>query len=400
MPIIFMIFLNLFSSSFLKYVSLSKKEVEIDIENICYYLEENDLINHNDDIKYVKPCEPGYYCHKIKSNTLEIGTCELYSPVIKKLNDKCSSTNECESNLVCINDKCLVENSTFPYYKTEYNKNIYVYCPDYLIPIQKTSVDPRNSIGCEPKQNYKIMEDKCLITTNEGTTTKAYPDYFKLCGNQTIVKSSDQYELKNTSMNYIGSIEDGLFVEDQKACKSGYALLFYGDKNITQPENDEEDNMFLMCVTVNEVQKDNSNCYIKYSIGEKSNIYNTGKISSNAKNKYSIYETIFADCEFILKKIEVFKEYITKMNEIIDTCKNERFYDEPFTCGNDVLRKLWYGYNNIENYLLYKNDNDIINYLIQEAYPLYGFEADEGKEDNSLYLNFKYFLFLLFLLSL
>ena len=142
-------------------------------------------------------------------------------------------------------------------------------------------------------------------------------------------------------------------MEDPRACKSGYALNFYGDKNITQPTDDTSGNMFKMCVTVNEVQKDNSNCYIKYSIGEKTNIYNTAKIPDN------IIDT--NECEFIMTKIELFKEYTTKMNEIKDTCTTVNFYDEPFTCGNDELRKLWYFYNHIEMYLLYKNDEDIIN---------------------------------------
>ena len=48
------------------------------------------------------------------------------------------------------------------------------------------------------------------------------------------------------------------------------------------------------------------------------------------------------------------------MNEIKEEiCENVRFYDEPFSCGNDTLRKLWYYYNNVDNYLLYKNDEDI-----------------------------------------
>ena len=90
------------------------------------------------------------------------------------------------------------------------------------------------------------------------------------------------------------------------------------------------------------------------------------------------------------------------MNEIKDTCTTVNFYDEPFTCGNDELRKLWYFYNNIDMYLLYKNDEDIINYLVQKTYPLYGVETNDknSDENNDLYLNIKYFIFLLFLLSL
>ena len=387
------IFLCVFSFSNLRYISLSRKEIDTDIDDICYFLDEKDLESDEDDIEYVKPCEPGYYCHIFESDGQVIGTCEKYSEVIKKLNDECSSDYDCDSNLVCTKDKCIVENSTISYSKNDLaDSKTYYYCPNYLIPIYNND---DSDYKCEPRENYKNMVDMCNDIEEDGTQIKAFPDYFKICANQTIIKSgTNPYQLKNTSANYIGSIEDGVFVEDPRACKSGYALNFYGDKNITQPTDDTSGNMFLMCVTVNEVQKDNSNCYIKYSIGEKTNIYNTAKIQNNNINSN--------ECEFIMTKIELFKEYTTKMNEIKDTCTTVNFYDEPFTCGNDELRKLWYFYNNIDMYLLYKNDEDIINYLVQKTYPLYGVETNDknSDENNDLYLNIKYFIFLLFLLSL
>ncbi len=372
----------LISSSNFKYVSLAQKDIGIDIDDICYFLDEKDLGDSRDDIEYVKPCEPQYYCRKLVGQ--KIGTCEKYTPIIKTLNENCTSDYECDLNLECIKGTCLVQNQSIAYSKQDIDSNEYFYCPNYLIPILTGS-----DFICEQKENYKTMDDMCF---NE--TITAFPYYFKICAKLTLLKDDNGiYQMKNVTANYIGSIEDGEFVIFSTACKSGYALYFYGDKNITQPTDDTPNNMFLMCVTVNEVQKDNSNCYIKYSIGEKTNIYNTAKIQNNNINSN--------ECEFIMAKIELFKEYTTKMNEIKDTCTTVNFYDEPFTCGNDELRKLWYFYNHIDMYLLYKNDDDIINYLVQKTYPLYGVETNDenSDENNDLYLNIKYFIFLLFLLS-
>ena len=61
-----------------------------------------------------------------------------------------------------------------------------------------------------------------------------------------------------------------------------------------------------------------------------------------------------------MTKINLFKEYTTNMYEIKESiCENVRFCDEPFTYGNDTLRKLWYYSNNVDKYLLQKNDVNI-----------------------------------------
>ena len=155
----------------------------------------------------------------------------------------------------------------------------------------------------------------CLITQESGTPKEAFTDYFKVCGKQTILKENGKYNLKNTTTNYIGSLENGNIFDDIRACESGFALLFYGGGNTTKPDTNEEteDYMFKMCVEVNEVREYLGSCCIGCTIGEKSYIYNIYKVPSSAISKYP---DLFRDCKFIMTKINLFKEYTTNMYEI------------------------------------------------------------------------------------
>ena len=86
------------------------------------------------------------------------------------------------------------------------------------------------------------------------------------------------------------------------------------------------------------------------------------------------------------------------MEELKETCENATYDNETFTCGNDELRKLWFFYNHMYYYLLYKKDEDFINNLIQDTYHLYGFGKDEvNSKELSVLLNINYFIYLLIL---
>ena len=390
-----LIFICLFSKFLFKYISLAQKDIETDIYNICYYLDHVDLMNDDDDMEYVKPCESNYYCRKIDSNGHIIGTCEKYNSLIKRLNSICNENNECDIGLICSDKKnCIVENDNPAYMVHDLDTvDNYYYCPNNLIPID---VNSDGNFICKSSEEQK-MNGKCFnVETIEGSiiTKKAFPDYFKVCGELSVIKNegASTYSIKNILSNYIGSVPDGKFVYDIRACQSGFALYFYGDKKTTVPDGELSNNIFKMCVTVNEVEKYGSNCFINYTIGENSYIYNSDRVSTGLFS---------SDCEFIMTKIELFQQYLSKMEELKESCENVTYFNEPFTCGNDELRKLWFFYNNIEYYLLYKNDEDVINYLIQDTYHLYGFGNDsQNSQALSLFLNINYFIFLLFLLSL
>ena len=88
------------------------------------------------------------------------------------------------------------------------------------------------------------------------------------------------------------------------------------------------------------------------------------------------------------------------MTEKKDECKNNKYYNEPYTCGKDEIRKIWYFYNHPEEYILYKNEEDIIHFLLQQAYPLYGNNNSTEKDSTELstFLNIKYFISLILIL--
>lgn len=389
-----LILFSLFTTYLFKYISLAQRDIDLDIDNMCYYLDRVDLNTNYDDIHYVKPCEKNYYCRKINSNGHEFGTCEKYSPIIKRLNDICKEDAECDTGLTCKDNKyCSLEKDDDAYKVKGEDNTYYNYCPNDLIPIYDDSND---KYICKSKEEEKKMIGKCYnkeIVDGSTVTQTAFPDYFKVCGEQFVAKveGASTYEKKNTTSNYIGSVPDGTFVEDISACQSGFALYFYGNKKTTIPEGDSSGYLFKMCVTVNEVEAYDSNCFINYTLGENSYIYNAGKFVSSSND-------LIVECEYIMTKIEIFQQYLNKMEELKEICENATYYNEPFTCGNDELRKLWYYYNNIENYILYKNEEDIINYLIQDTYHLYGFGKDEENSNElSLFLNINYFIYLLFL---
>ena len=93
----------------------------------------------------------------------------------------------------------------------------------------------------------------------------------------------------------------------------------------------------------------------------------------------------------------MFKNYRDKLNGILTQCKNDYDYTEPYTCKNDELRKWFYFYNNPDKYMLYKDEKEIIDYLLQQNYRDY---YSTGSTGSSGFIAFKYFFYLLILLSL
>ena len=85
------------------------------------------------------------------------------------------------------------------------------------------------------------------------------------------------------------------------------------------------------------------------------------------------------------------------MNQLGTGCTKSNYYDEPFTCRNDEMRKLYFSMKNVKEYLLYKNEDEITEYLLQNEYPSYAVKF--SKTDSSDFINNK-FIYLLFLLLL
>ena len=140
-------------------------------------------------------------------------------------------------------------------------------------------------------------------------------------------------------------------------------------------------------------KKDNS-CKINYILDKKNYYYDAGKV-----NQHLVNNDISAFCssfKFIDAQLDLFKQYVNKATQLGNECSNIKYYDEPFTCKNDELRKLYYFFNNIEEYMLYKNEDEITEFILQKVYPSYGVKY--SKDDASNYLNNKFICLLILLL--
>ena len=375
------VLISLFSFSFLMYFPVVKKEIDLNTEDICYYSE-----TANKD--YVKNCDKGYYCYYISSNSYpKIGICLEYKPGLKKYKEECSQDSECYFDLKCSDEKfCTVKDNELYTSQDKASKRQYYYCSDETFRVN-------TGLKCETKN--EAMKDTCFLEINKESINS---DYLKVCG-----AFSDN--LDSVSTSYYGEIEDGKYVGDALACKSGFALYFYTNKD-TKPSS-STDPMIQLCVTVKGVEEkydsknNKKNCVIRYTKGSNTEyIYNP---DSNIMEEELLYnKNAFPDCDVIMTKIELIQDYLAKFDKLKTHCIEGKFYNEPFTCENDELRKVWYYYNNPEEYLSYKNDGEILDYLIEKAYPtpIYKVknEAEKNEKKNSSgFLNNKYFLLFLLL---
>ena len=231
-------------------------------------------------------------------------------------------------------------------------------------------------------------KDKCFLQIEQSYSS----DYLKVCGEFS-------EDLKSISTSDFKEVDDGKFVGDSLACKSGFALYFYKDRKIQS--NNYNDPKYQICVTIKGVEKVETNsgikCAIRYTDGSNEEyIYNPKEMDDSLYKKNN-----FIYCDAIMKKIEMIQDYFNKFDKLKIYCQKGNFYNEPFTCENDELRKIWYYYNNLENYLLYRNDQEVLDYLIENDYPTpksKDREEEENKGSSGFLIN-KYFL-LLFLLAI
>ena len=254
------------------------------------------------------------------------------------------------------------------------------------------------------------------------------PDFLKVGGiisfNVTSTSDGKVYEAEEIKTAYVGTVNDGDFVFDEKACKSGYALYFYGDGNLNEPYtgNIYTNYMYKRCVTLQDIDNSSSNnCKIKYSIGESKDIKTydvnelSGKMTIAERESYedqygnvftSYYNNIDDDkvngleklCKSNIKtKLEIFKKYIEIFTEDFQSkCIKSETIDNAYleTCGDNKLRKWSYLYANPSQYEIYydedknKDGNEVINFLVQQAYSSY---------QSSRFLNIHYFICLLLL---
>ena len=364
------------------YAPMSKRIFEFDVENICSYTKP--------DFIYVKPCKKNHKCELLFGGYggyyPNIGICTEYSEENMPFDSSCENDDDCfveDGKLKCLEKKCSLDVNDDPIYIKDYQ-----YCPDNLIGV-RTNI---NSYKCEERKENEMI-GLCYLKKDSGYK-RALPDYMKVCGEITFDKAENNYEILNIKMNLIGSVEDGKFVENELACKSGFALKFYPNGAINPDSTKNHWNNYYRCVKYNGIKykKNKNGCIINYILNNKNYTYDTNKASVNyyyCSNNLANFrmENNFIKTYFIKERLNLFKQYVDKVNELGDECRKNKYYDEPFTCKNDELRKLYYFYNHTDEYLLYKKEDEIIEYILQKEYPSYGVKF--SKIDRNGYLNDK-----------
>jgi hypothetical protein len=98
-----------------------------------------------------------------------------------------------------------------------------------------------------------------------------------------------------------------------------------------------------------------------------------------------------------MTKLEIFQNYKKRYDEIKEECKSLLYLDEPETCRDDELRKWYYFYINPGKYILYQNEPQVMEYLIQDSYKDY---KAEHTTDSIGFLKINILLIFFILISL
>jgi hypothetical protein len=350
-------------------------------EGVCYYYD----VSHNSEFEYVKPCESGKHCISVDYNAYDIKKCIDYSFLKRSVNDDCTQNDDCPSNLVCNSSK-----------KCDFDGNaVYSVGNSHYCPSGK--VYNTDTYTCETA----VGGGGCLARDSNDASYSYAPGYFQYCGYIELKKRTggDYYE-NTVKTSTLGSEENGAFVRSMMACKSGAALYFYGNNHYRSSERDGLSSMFLKCVTVKGVELACSDIYcsstskiVKYSFEENGSeqYYFLDELST----PYKGYLDPYID-EFTMTRIDIFKNIYKRHEEIKADCLQKLYPDEPYTCRDDELRKWHYFYDNPEKYLMYKDEPQIMEYLVQSKYPSY--QAEHTK-DSSSFLHLNILLILLLLIS-
>ena len=384
-----LLFTSILSLSLSTYRPMSSRTIDFG-DNICYYKEYNYYYSSNSFIEYVKPCPEGKYCESTEgSNNYQLHSCETLPKYRNTLNADCSTDFECDTGLKCSGSKCVIN---VIYKVSDSITGSVYYCEDTnKLPLRKILPSPsETSMSCisPPGSTQKsTFENKYYVTLEDGTAYLIGLEPYKVPGIINLKQNSGtkDYDINYIESSYIGKVEVGQFVQDERACESGIALYFYGNGELTEPSDitTATVNMYKRCVNLKEVLSDDM---IVYSLSDgKEKIYNKNELPSGYNLDFSFKS---------LTKLEMFKNYKEKLHSILEQCINDYDYTEPYTCKNNELRKWWYFYSKPEEYMLYKDHKQVIDYLVQDKY--YDYYQDESNGLRAL----KYMFYLLILLSL
>ena len=373
------VFVNLFTFCLLStitYRPMTKRTKDFG-EDVCYYKDVSDSSN----LVYVKPCEEGKRCVDLQISDYDIHTCVAYDGTYNNKDSQCVTKDNVDYNS---ND----DNYANGIDCTKYS------CFEDICGKKPSGSCSENQVMDELDSN-KCVEEKeiCKEFDSNGIPTKSYTPGLKKKCVRLVLQTNDNgktYSDKTIYSNAIASIDDGEFIKEDNNireniltyCKSGYALYFYGNKNLNNPNPDDHNkhDMYLRCVTV---KGRDSNGVIKYVIGDGGeNYYDPDKLPYKTSTGLSRY-TLYYDDEFLMTRIEMFENFVKNINDENESAKWLYFYKNP------------------EEYLLYKDEPQIIEYLIKEedGNIKYKVKHTASKESSNL-LNIKYMISLLALLLL
>lgn len=354
-----LVFIYLFSSSLSQIYKPMTKRTKDFGEDVCSF---TDIF---ENIVYVKPCREGKKCEDLGSSYNNIHTCIDGGSEYSNLDQTCVTRNnigdqdfDCTTGLSCnANSKCV------------------------------KTVCPENQVL---KTDGTCVADPSFCRDYSDTSIEYQPGLYKGCA-ELEIEASDSgktYTRKKVKSNYIASIDDGKFIDDQnnylKYCKSGCALYFYGNQALNNPKTNDlsTHEMFLMCVSILGRDK---NGIIKYKIGNgEEKYYDPGKLPSS-------YSLNFID-NFLMTRIEMFNNYKKRLDQL--NCRETG-------CEDDELTKWEYFYAHPKDYVLYKNEPQIIEYLIKEDDGNYNYKVyHTSSTESSSILNMKYLIAILSLLLL
>ena len=341
------------------YRPMSKSSIDFG-QDICYYKD----ISDNSNLMYVKGCQNGKSCKKVldTDNTeYEIFTCQPPASSFSKrgYNEDCDpGLYECdEPGLECKtggNGKCS--------YKTDPSTGGGISCASLIYQSVNSGTQE-----CVPQTESSSIGNVCYKKTNTQTI-----DYYhhtienssKICKKLNLEQTGTNtgiYQIKTKELvagSY--SIPDGEYVDTDAIsngndyCQSGFSLYFFGNgKQILSSDSQ----MFKRCVTVIDfysfTDDSSSTSYlIKYKINNgEEHIYDTSKLTDVSPTTYKTKQNTEIKNYLTWPKIEIRKYMI-----------------EEYKAENGPTNKYikWeYLYDNPNYYLLYKDQPEVLDYLIQ-----------------------------------
>lgn len=370
--------------------------MKIDFDDLCYYKIEHKIHGEgstSENLEYVKGCKKGKKCKDYNIDSVnQIKTCQSNNDKLSKLtmDEECKYDLQCDEGLECINRVCSIKESG-----SAYKKGNFYFCPSGYNPVKidgpgtVDSIDDDAHFGfiCKKSSDYNPNGRYFYYNKDENQNYYSAPEFLQFPGEIVFYDQDDtaintdngenvnikRYHISEVKTAPIASLDDGTFVIDPKTCKSGFAVKYIGDKSLSRPSNYmlvENDQKYYRCVTVEEV--DQKRCLIKYNLDDNdiTLCFNDNELTS-------------ANCQTIDIELEMFEKFKDKMSK----CTSNKYDEEPITCGREDLRKYAYFYEYPEKYLLYKDENQIIDYIIQDHYG----------SSSYLMINLIFLLFLFFL---